>query len=201
MALYLVRHGETDSNRDRIVQTPDTPLSTLGESQAQQLAQRFASQRISAVLCSDYWRTQQTAAPLVAKQNCILQLSPLLRERNFGDLRGRSYLDVGEDFHRPDYLPVNGESHAVFVKRVAEAWQYVLEECQQFDGQVVVMTHGLVLRELVRNHLNLRDPLAFEQAEFANTCVTTLVWEDKKTVLDLADASHLVGRTNRGGIA
>ncbi|NCP63604.1 MAG: histidine phosphatase family protein [Paraglaciecola sp.] len=201
MPLYLVRHGETDSNRDRIVQTPDTPLSKRGESQVQQLAQRFASQRIAAVLCSDYWRTQQTAAPLVAKQNCVLQLSPLLRERNFGDLRGRSYLEVGEDFHRPDYLPVNGESHEVFVNRVAEAWQYVLTECQRFDGQVVVITHGLVLREMVKNHLNPADPLVFAQAEFANTSVTTLDWADKKTILGLADASHLAEHTNLGGIA
>ena len=39
MSIYLIRHGQTNGNRDRILQTPDTPLSELGRQQAQQLAQ------------------------------------------------------------------------------------------------------------------------------------------------------------------
>ena len=128
MPLYIIRHGETDSNRERIVQTPQTPLSALGQQQALQLAQRFLHVPISKIFCSDYLRTQQTATPMVQQNNCSIEYSPLLRERNFGDLRGLSHDDIPAEFHREDYVPQNGESYGQFSQRVAQAWQFIVQQ-------------------------------------------------------------------------
>lgn len=190
MSIYLIRHGQTNGNRDRIVQTPDTPLSELGQQQAQQLAQRFRHIPIANIICSDYVRTQQTAAPLCAIQPAEFSLQPLLRERNFGDLRGRAYDDIDADFFDEGYAPPNGETHQQFVERVNLAWQSVLARYQNTQGSIVIMTHGLVLRELIKQHLVVDDGMS-PMSDFQNTCVTEVNATDKKSVLRLCDASHL----------
>lgn len=202
MPLYIIRHGETDSNRERIVQTPQTPLSVLGQQQARQLAQRFLHVPISKIICSDYLRTQQTAAPIVQQFKCAIEYSALLRERNLGDLRGLSYDDIADDFHHENYVPKNGESYEQFSLRVAQAWRFVLQQCEPNQDPIIVMTHGLVLRELVRNHLYTNDPSQLAQATYQNTSVIEVDIKDKKTIVALCDVSHLTTDSAvNGGIA
>src|SRR5437667_456679 len=49
MAIYLIRHGETDANAARVVQLPTVPLSERGRDQATRLAARLAGGRAAAV--------------------------------------------------------------------------------------------------------------------------------------------------------
>ena len=42
MAIVLVRHGETESNAQRVLQHPETPLSERGLAQARRVAERLA---------------------------------------------------------------------------------------------------------------------------------------------------------------
>jgi len=197
MSIYLVRHGQTNSNRDRIVQTPDTPLSELGHQQAKQLAQRFRNISIENIVCSDYIRSQQTAAPLRALKQSTFSLQPLLRERNFGDLRGRAYDDIDADFFAESYAPPNGETHQQFVERVNLAWEFVLTTYQKTAGSLIVMTHGLVIRELIKQYL-IVDDCTSPLSDFQNTCITEVNGTDKKTVLRLCDADHLDKEGARG---
>lgn len=190
MSIYLIRHGQTNGNRDRIVQTPETPLSKLGHKQAQQLAQRFKSITIDQIICSDYLRTQQTADPLRALKKSTFTLQPLLRERSFGDLRGKAYDDIDTDFFSEAYAPPNGETYPQFIERINVAWASVLASYQSKKGSVIVMTHGLVLRELIKRHLIVDEGLS-PLSDFQNTCITEVSGKDKKTILRLCDALHL----------
>ena len=52
------------------------------------------------------------------------------------------------------------------------------------------MTHGLVLRELIKQHLIIKDDTP-SMSDFQNTCVTEVNSKDQKTVLSLCDAQHL----------
>jgi broad specificity phosphatase PhoE len=52
------------------------------------------------------------------------------------------------------------------------------------------MTHGLVLRELIKQHL-IVDGSMSPLSDFQNTCITEVNETDKKTVLRLCDADHL----------
>jgi broad specificity phosphatase PhoE len=199
MSIYLIRHGQTNGNRDRIVQTPDTPLSKLGHIQAQQLARRFESISVGKIICSDYIRTQQTAEPLRALKQATFTIQPLLRERSFGDLRGKAYDDIDADFFDEGYAPPNGETHAQFVERINLAWESVLTSYQNTQGSLIVMTHGLVLREFIKQHLIVDDGLS-PLSDFQNTCITEVCGIDKKTVISLCDALHL-NNTNADGAA
>ena len=198
MSIYLIRHGQTNGNRDRIVQMPDTPLSELGHQQAQQLAQTFQNISIEKIICSDYMRTQQTAAPLRAIKQSTFSLQTLLRERNFGDLRGRPYEEIDADFFAESYAPPNGETHLQFIERVNHAWEFVLTTHQNMQGSLIVMTHGLVLRELIKQHLIVDDAMS-PLSDFQNTCITQVNGTDKKTILRFCDARHLSKESTAGG--
>jgi probable phosphoglycerate mutase len=197
MSIYLIRHGQTNGNRDRIIQTPDTPLSELGQQQAQQLAQRFQNIPITKIICSDYLRAQQTAAPLHASNQSSFSLQPLLRERNFGDLRGKTYAEINADLFAEGYVPPNGETYQQFVARINLVWEFILTSYHNTTGSLIVMTHGLVLRELIKQHLTV-DELMLPLLNFQNTCITEVDGTDKRTVLTLCDAEHLDKRSTTG---
>jgi probable phosphoglycerate mutase len=157
VSIFLIRHGETVGNASRVVQRPDNPLSPRGIAQAERLARRLARERIGRVLSSDLARAEATAEHLRQATGAPLSFDPLLHERNFGDLRGTPYAELGFDMFEPDYAPPNGESWAVFHARVDRAWARVQEVAAATDGHLAVVTHGLVCRSLAARHLILAD--------------------------------------------
>src|SRR6516162_789785 len=105
MAILLVRHGETDGNAGRILQHPDVPLNERGMRQAELLARRLFARGFAQIICSDFLRARMTAAPLAARSGISVEESPLLQERNFGDLRGVPYAALAEDPFGPNFVP------------------------------------------------------------------------------------------------
>jgi probable phosphoglycerate mutase len=160
--ILLVRHGETPSNAARVVQTPDTPLSARGREQAQRLAARMAGLSVGRILASDLARAVQTAEPLRLATRAQLELEPLLQERNFGDVRGTPYAELGHDLFAPDFVPPGGESWETFHRRVDRAWARVLEVAKRTPANLAVVTHGLVCYSLAQRHLRLPSGAAAE---------------------------------------
>ena len=156
MAIYLIRHGETEGNAARIIQLPDSPLSPRGIAQAERLAHSLAAEGISRIVSSDLPRATMTAAPLQRATGAPLLLDALLQERNFGDLRGTPYAQLDVDPFAPDYEPPNGENWETFYRRVERAWAIIREAASASDGHLAVVTHGLVCRALAARHLSLR---------------------------------------------
>ena len=157
MSLFLIRHGETVGNASRTVQLPDNPLSARGLVQAEQLARRLATAGIAHIVCSDLARARGTAEALRRLTGALLTVEPLLQERNFGDLRGTPYAELGLDMFAPDYAPPNGESWPVFHARVDRAWARVQALAATTEGELAIVTHGLVCRSLAARHLLLPD--------------------------------------------
>lgn len=153
--IFLIRHGETIGNASRIVQRPDSPLSPRGLAQAERLARRLATAGITRIVSSDLARALTTARSLQRLTGAPLALEPLLQERNFGDLRGTPYAELGFDMFEPDYSPPNGETWPAFHARVDRAWARVQELAAATDGHLAVVTHGLVCRSLAARHLVL----------------------------------------------
>ena len=170
MAIFIARHGETMDNKNRILQLPSTPLSIAGEEQAELLAQRLKDENITRIVSSDYLRAQQTAQALSQITHLEVELSPLLRERNLGGIRGRSYKELGMDPFALDYIPPNGESWAEFNERVSEAWGFITQQAALTDGDLLIVTHGLVCRALLP-HLTLAKEVK-SLSQYGNTCLT-----------------------------
>ena len=99
--------------------------------------------------------------------------SPLLRERDFGALRGRPYDTLGFDPIEDERAPPGGESMAVFRARVAEALAWLRELRRAAGGDVLAVTHGLVIRVALAEHCTFDDGLA-APARLSNTSVSVL---------------------------
>jgi 2,3-bisphosphoglycerate-dependent phosphoglycerate mutase len=182
----LVRHGETLGNAARVVQRPDVPLNDRGVRQAALLAERLLALGFAHVLCSDLPRARMTADPL--RGHATVEDTPLLQERNFGDLRGTPYAELTVDMFAPDYVPPNGESAEVFDRRVARAFELVVERRRALPGALVVVTHGLVCAAIVQNHCRAALPDLFD-----NTGITLLEPEPPFAVQLLNCTRHLHG--------
>ncbi len=174
MSILLIRHGETASNAARIVQMPDTPLSARGLEQARRLGRRLARDgRVERILASDYARARMTADAVRDATGAPIEVEPLLRERNFGDLRGRAYDEIGFDIFADGYEPPNGESWEVFHARVAKAWSAVQRAALESEGRIAVVTHGLVCFSLLSQHLPPTVDTSVTRA-FSNTSLTVI---------------------------
>ena len=173
MTILLVRHGETDGNAARVLQHSDVPLNDRGLRQAEQLARRLSALGFARILCSDLLRARMTAAPLAARSGVAIEESPLLQERNFGDLRGLPYAELTENPFGPDVRPPNGEDWPTFHVRVADAFAFIVSRRRSANGTLVVVTHGLVCRALVERHALLPEGVAVPE-RFDNTSITVM---------------------------
>jgi probable phosphoglycerate mutase len=191
--LFLIRHGETEGNALRIVQHPHIPLSPRGLVQAERLASRLAREGVARIVSSDYARAMTTAEHLQRATGAPLAIEPLLRERNFGDLRGTPYAELGFDMFAPDYAPPNGETWPMFHERVDRAWARVHELAASTTlGSLAVVTHGLVCRSLAARHLILADGDAVPE-RWENTSLTIVDWPAPWRVRLLNCVAHLDG--------
>ncbi len=185
MSIYLIRHGETPSNRARVVQVPETPLSDRGIAQADLLAARLADVGITRIVSSDHVRAAMTAAPLRIATAVEFEFDPDLQERNFGDHRGTPYSVLTEqriDLFGPGYVPPGGESWATFHARVDRAFSRVGMLAGGEAGHLAVVTHGLVLHSIAARLVALPSEIAQAATHgrdgpairFGNTAITLL---------------------------
>lgn len=200
MAILLIRHGETDLNASRVVQFPDTPLGQNGLSQADQLGRALSQRSIGNILSSDYARARMTAEKI--HQHCGVPLieNEHLRERNFGDLRGQAYDDLGEvDILANDFNPPGGETWNEFHARVDSAWEFILTQAERISDDIAVVTHGLVLRSLLGRILDTGDHVVDAELVVANTSVTEVSPLSPWSVHRLAAVDHLEEPVRSGG--
>jgi probable phosphoglycerate mutase len=200
MSLILVRHGETAGNFAHIVQVAETPLNDTGLMQAERVGARLRTQGAARLLTSDHPRAAMTAAAIARHAGLTAEPSELLRERNMGDFRGRPYSEF-TDFHplSPDVDPPNGETWDAFHQRVRDAFAWLVAERRRASGDLIVVTHGLVLSSLFQRVLgrgSLVGPLGF-----ANTSVTILEAEPPHAHSVLNCVRHLDAVATDGGAA
>lgn len=152
--LILARHGQTDSNVHRVLDSrpPGAPLNALGRAQAAALGQRLAGEDVAVVCASVALRARETAAPVAAAHALPVDVVEGVQEIFCGDLEGRSDDDAREQFDavyhawaRGDldaHLP-GGESALDLRSRFVPAVDRVTDGV---DGPVVLVSHGAAIR-------------------------------------------------------
>lgn len=151
MRLLLIRHGQTQSNVNRELDTafPGAPLNEAGLAQAEALVEALAHERIDALYCSTLTRAQQTAAPLAASRaleavivDGILEIAAGVEEMS---TNWQPYVDMLNSWS-PTNLDVGlegGETARQFVTRFTNA---VAAMEQAGDEHVALVSHGAALR-------------------------------------------------------
>src|SRR2546427_7257620 len=93
--LFLIRHALTaQTGRILYGQTPGVDLDDRGRAQAERLAERFASVRLTAIYSSPLDRCTQTVEPLATAKRLRVSLSPDLIEMDTGAWTGRTLPQV-----------------------------------------------------------------------------------------------------------
>ena len=197
--LVLIRHGETDMNRElRFQGQVNVGLNAIGHEQARRLAARMAGEQADAVYVSDLLRARQTAEPIAGELAMSYVTESGLREQHFGRVDGMRVEDIQRDHpdawagwlrFEEDFAMPEGESTRSFHARVMEAVQRLVAAHR--DDTVVVVTHGGVLDMIYRTarSLGLSGP---RQSEIPNAGFNRIrVRGDSYEILAWADTRHL----------
>ncbi len=183
--LYLVRHGETDYNRRRILQGRciNSSLNATGRRQARALARRLAGVPLDAVYTSTLDRAAQTAEIVLEGRAPVpLFRLPGLDEMSWGVYEGRPATDDMQRYLDAMYArwaagvfdePVEGGESILDVQtRALEALDHITA---RHAGQtVLVVAHGRLLRVLLASVLEGYGLARMHEIEHANTCVNQL---------------------------
>ena len=148
--LYLVRHGETDWNRQRRIQgMTDIPLNDTGRAQATATGKLLARRRWDAVYASPLSRARETAS-LIAAELGLPEPTLLdeLVERNYGEAEGMDWLQVETQFPHGSAVP-GRESREQVAARVVPALVRLAEE--RAGQALVVVSHGGAIRAVLND--------------------------------------------------
>lgn len=201
--LILIRHGQTDLNREpRFQGQIDIPLNARGIAQAQRLPARLARERIDLIVSSDLSRARQTAQPSSGALALEAVPMPTLREQGFGVFEGLSFdeidarhpaLWVEYQRHDPDFAPPGGESVRAFHARIVRALRDLA--LAHPGATLAVFTHGGVLDMAWRaaQGLPLHGP---RQCLIPNAGLNRIRVDDEQLqILDWADDAHVADLT------
>jgi len=149
MKLYLVRHGESEANKQGIYSGfLDTKLTEKGENQARECYEILKHLKFDKVICSDLQRAYKTACIVsgIVEEEIIVKEG--LREMNFGRWEGLTHKEILENDKEyyeswmKDYYKVKtpeGESLNSFYERVNAEFdcikkEYLFKSCEEQES-------------------------------------------------------------------
>lgn len=152
MDIYLLRHGETDWNKKRLLQGhTDIPLNEKGRAQVDDTVRKLCALdvRMDAIVSSPLKRARETAeiaADRLGYPKEKIAVEELLIERGFGEGEGMSLNDMKTKY--PDSDCPGMESKEELIRRAGQAFQKITTVfC---DAERILLTaHGAVVFALL----------------------------------------------------
>ncbi len=149
-SIWLVRHGQTQLNRERRYQGAlDSPLTEYGALQAAALAARLRRTPFTEAAVSPSGRARATADALLAGRSVARREDVRWAETRHGRWEGMTYDEVRRSFPDEavarfadvlDGRPLGGESLAEVNRRVMDAWREILASPP--GGRLLIVTHA-----------------------------------------------------------
>ena len=142
ITVYLVRHGQTEENLQRIFQghLPGT-LTEEGRQQAIGLRPILAGLSLDAIVSSDLQRVIDTVCLALPDMQLPWERTPLLREIDWGSWTGLEIASVDTSL-----LPDDAETKEMLYERAGSFLEYLK---RHYAGQtVLVVAHGLINRSI-----------------------------------------------------
>ena len=198
--LYIVRHGQTDLNKQGIVQGRgrNTDLNDEGRRQAQLFYQAYKHVPFDKIYISELKRTQQSIQPFIDEGIPFQKLSGL-DELAWGVLEGQpstpenkaAFMKLMRDWldGRLDSKFEKGESPNEVKARQLEALKTIMSHPE--EKTVLICMHGRALRLLLCILQNM--PLTeMESFPHQNLVLYKVAWDGEKyEIIDFNNAQHL----------
>ena len=201
MRLILVRHGETEWNRQgRIIGHTEIVLNETGHKQAALLAQALRNEKVSAIYASPLQRTRETAAEISRVLGIEVIFDDDLEEIAAGDIDGMTFEEVAE--HHSDFFQMwmkgdpllrlpGGESFTDLRNRTWPAVQRIVGK--HGDGDVIVVSHTLAIGSIISSALGM-DIANFRRIRLNVASISVLEFKDRNVSLLLFnDTCHWKG--------
>jgi alpha-ribazole phosphatase len=197
--LLLIRHGKALlQDAGRFWGRTNLKLSDVGLQQAEQLGERLAKMKISAVYSSSLARASRTAEIIASRHRLAVQERDELCECNFGYVEGLTYDEItqrypqlaGELMSMRKVAFPGGESLEQLNARILS----FLKTLSDFkpDSTVAIVAHGGPLRLIICNLLGLDiDNWLKVQVDYASLSIVE-TYPRGATLSLLNDVSHLV---------
>jgi broad specificity phosphatase PhoE len=198
--LLLIRHGESEWNRDGIIQGfQDCDLSDLGREQAVRLRERLDLEKIDVAYSSTATRAMDTVR-IALGHRLHIETRPNLREINLGEWEGVKAAELKRRlpeetemwFREPSKVRIKGaESLRAFRSRTTKEIERIRGQHQ--DAGIVIVAHGGVICTYMTSLLGLKldDMWRFK---IRNASITKVIFPMGKPRIEvLNDISHLDG--------
>lgn len=172
MKIYLVRHGETDWNKEKMMQgISDIPLNETGINQAKAAREKIQGMKFDAVYASTLDRAITTASIIGGVDKSEVIQDERIIEVNFGKYEKRNYYLMGPfmtlHWALPELIPspktVEKDS---YTKERANAFLADLKK-QNYE-KVLIVSHGNFIR--VFKHILANDGKQATWKDFVENC-------------------------------
>lgn len=183
MRIILVRHGQTYENLQGIAQGQSLELgklTELGLEQAAKLAERLSSEPLDVIYTSDLERAKRTAEIVAEHHDVPFHVTPLLRERHYGELTGvtkeelfKEIAEVG--LTEVSMRPKDGENYYDVFER-AKVFLDALHK-EYFGKNVLMVGHGGYNRAFLSAALGVSLDEMFGISQ-GNTCVNIVEFDE-----------------------
>ncbi|WP_085991589.1 histidine phosphatase family protein [Oceanobacillus senegalensis] len=197
--IYFVRHGETEWNREsRLQGRLDSPLTVKGIQDAKQLGERLKPINFQQIISSPSERAVKTARLLIENRSLPFKTDKRLMEIDLGSWQGKTIKEIRKEdpttynqyIHYPHlYDKQDGET----IRDVQFRIRCFLKNLEKVytAGDVLVITHGVVIKVLQSLCKNISLQRVWEPPEIDGTSVTIvqLTNGNKKLLLE-GDTSH-----------
>jgi broad specificity phosphatase PhoE len=178
--VVLVRHGETEWSRElKHTGSTDVPLTDRGREEAERVGEALRGRTFTLVLTSTLQRATETCR--LAGFGEVARRRDELREWDYGDYEGRKTEDIRREVPRwtiwSGGVP-NGET----IEQVGARADRVLVEIRALGGDILVFSHGHLLRILTARWLGL-EPQAGQLFALDPATLSTLGYERETSVI------------------
>lgn len=187
MMLYIVRHGETDWNRQKKVQGhTDIPLNEYGRHLAEETAEGMKDIPIDIGYTSPLKRARETAEIILKGRNIPLLDEPRIEEIGFGIYEG---IHTGTQEKEPgsdefnlfftdtaSYIPPEGaESVEELYERTGQFLEELCGRRELEDKNILISTHGAAMTALLNRIKGNVTVAGFWKDEVPPNCSVTMV--------------------------
>jgi len=183
---YLVRHGETPYNAQKIIQGHiDIELNENGIEQAKMVSKKLGDVKFDNVFSSDLKRAYKTAQIITeTRDNLTVQADKLLREMYLGSYEGRKISDFHQELKELLELRDNLPKTERFKHQVLdmETDQSIIDRFLEFFDKTanltnektnLIVTHGAAMRTFLI-YLNWADYPELPHGSIDNTAYIVL---------------------------
>lgn len=186
--LYLVRHGQSVTNiQGRVSGHIDVSLTSLGELQANVVAQALKNVKFSAIYSSDLIRAKSTAEKTAFLHNLSVITSKELREIYLGKWEGKTLAEISErygDAYQNTWIKNFGFFRAEGGESVEEVFLRAKKELEKIaklnlGKNVVIFTHGCFIRTIFAGLNGLLPTEADDMPWATNASYSTIIFDGK----------------------